>query len=169
MNFIQIAGHIGVDVETRFTPDGQKVSTIRVATNTRRNGKDETIWWRVTLWGDRFDKLLPYLKKGSAIIVVGEFIRAEVYSDREGRQQVSLEVRAEFLRFSPFGKSDRQEGQAGHVGQPASGAADQYGQPADFGQYAAPASRAPAAAPAPARPMAPSAPLHDVHDDDVPF
>lgn len=167
MNFIQIAGRLGVDVETRFTPDGLKVSTLRVATNTRRNGKDETIWWRVTLWGDRFDKLLTYLKKGSAIIVVGEFVRAEVYTDREGRQQVSLEVRAEFLRFSPFGKGD-QQGQEGQQQQQQGG--DQYGQPSDFGnQYAASPSRAPAAAAAaPSRPMA-AAPMHDAPDEDIPF
>lgn len=105
MNIIQLAGHLGSDVETRFLPDGTKVSSIRVATNTRRNGKDETVWWRVSLWGDRFDKMLSFLKKGSSIIVVGEFVKADVYNDREGKQQVSLEVRAEFLRFSPFGRS----------------------------------------------------------------
>lgn len=107
MNMIQIAGHLGADVEPRFTPDGQKVTTLSVATSVRRSGKDETIWWRVTLWGDRFDKFLSHLKKGSAIIVVGEFMRAEVYTDRQGKQQVSLEIRAEFLRFSPFGRTDK--------------------------------------------------------------
>lgn len=105
MNIIQLAGHLGSDVETRFLPDGTKVSSIRVATNTRRNGKEETIWWRVSLWGDRFDKMLTFLKKGSSIIVVGDFVKADIYNDREGKQQVSLEVRAEFLRFSPFGRS----------------------------------------------------------------
>jgi single-strand DNA-binding protein len=161
MNVIQIAGHLGADVETRFTPDGQKVSTIRVATNIRRNGKDETIWWRVSLWGDRFDKMLPYLKKGSSIIVVGEVVRAEVYTDREGRQQVSLEVRAEFLRFSPFGKTDRQQ-----EGQHASAASDSHQAGSDFGQTSASRMQA---APAPARAPAPQAAFPEMSDDDVPF
>lgn len=109
MIIIEIAGHLGADPETRFTPSGQKVTNLRVAVNIRRSGKDETIWWRVTLWGDRFDKLLPHLKKGSGVIVIGEMVqKPEIYTDREGRQQISMEMTAEIIRFSPFGKPDRQ-------------------------------------------------------------
>lgn len=110
MNLIEIAGHLGADPETRFTPNGQKVTSMRVATNMRKGGRDETIWWRVTVWGDRFDKMLTYMKKGSAIIVVGELNPPEVYTDKQGQQRVSLEIRAEMLRFSPFGRNDRAEG-----------------------------------------------------------
>lgn len=105
MNFIQIMGHLGADAETRFTPSGQKVTNLRIACNIRRGGKDETVWYKVTIWGDRYDKMLPYLKKGSAVIVVGELGKPEIYTDREGKQQISLEVTAEFIRFSPFGKT----------------------------------------------------------------
>jgi single-strand DNA-binding protein len=107
MNILQIAGHLGADPETRFTPSGQKVTTLRVATNVRKGGKDETVWFRVTIWGDRFDKMLTYLKKGSAIIAVGELGKPEIYTDKEGRPQISLEMTAEFIRFSPFGKTER--------------------------------------------------------------
>lgn len=113
MNFIQIMGHLGADPETRFTPSGQKVTNLRVATTVRRGGQDETVWYRVVIWGDRFDKMLPYLKKGSAIIVMGELGKPEVYNDKEGRPQVSLEITAETLRFSPFGKGDKSSSQEG--------------------------------------------------------
>ncbi len=108
MNIIEILGNLGADPETRFTPSGQKVTTLRVATTVRKGGKEETVWYRVTIWGDRFDKMLSYLKKGSAVIVVGELGKPEVYVDKQGNQQVSLEVTAEFIRFSPFGKGDKQ-------------------------------------------------------------
>jgi single-strand DNA-binding protein len=118
MIIIEIAGHLGADPETRFTPNGQKVTTLRVATSTRKSGKDETVWWRVTTWGDRFDKMMPYLKKGSAIIVIGEMGKPEIYTDKEGRPQVSLELTAEIVRFSPFGKSDKSENnQSGYAPQ----------------------------------------------------
>lgn len=108
MIIIEIAGHLGADPETRFTPSGQKVTNLRVATNIRKNGKDETVWWRVTMWGDRFDKLLPHLKKGSAVIIIGEMTnKPEIYTDREGKSQISLEMTAEIIRFSPFGRTDR--------------------------------------------------------------
>ena len=68
MNQINIAGHLGADPEVRFTSSGQKVTTLRVATRVRRGAKDkdETIWWRVTVWGEQFDKMVPYLKKGKS-------------------------------------------------------------------------------------------------------
>ncbi len=118
MNLIQIMGRLGADPETRFTANGQKVTSFRVATNSKRAGKEETTWWRVTIWGDRFDKMLPYLKKGSAIIVTGE-LRAEIYMDKSGQPQISLEITAESIRFNPFGSPDRQNpDQAGGAAQP---------------------------------------------------
>ena len=111
MNIIQIAGHLAADPETRFTQSGQKVTSFRVGTNVRRAGKEETIWFRVTIWGDRFDKMLTYLKKGSSIIVGGELAPPQLWTDKEGRTQVGLEITAEFLRFSPFGKPAERQGQ----------------------------------------------------------
>lgn len=108
MNMIQIMGHLGADPETRVTPSGQKVTTLRVATNVRKSGKDETVWWRVTIWGTNFDKMIAYLKKGSAVIAVGEMSKPEIYTDKEGRQQISLNMTADILKFSPFGKTDRE-------------------------------------------------------------
>lgn len=111
MIIVQIAGRLGRDAESRFTPSGQKVTTLTVATNVRKGGKDETVWWRVTIWGDRYEKMMPYLKKGSAVIVVGEMNKPDIWVDKEGRSQVSLELTAEILRFSPFGNPERAQDQ----------------------------------------------------------
>jgi single-strand DNA-binding protein len=107
MILIQIAGHLGSDPETRFTPSGQKVTTIRVATNIKKAGKEKTVWWRVTIWGDRFDRKLQYLKKGSAVFILGDMSAPEIYQDKEGNPQISLELTAEYIGFNPFGKSDK--------------------------------------------------------------
>lgn len=106
MNQITIAGHLGADPEVRFTSSGQKVTTLRVAARARRGGKDETIWWKVTIWGEQFDKIIPYFKKGSPIIVVGELNKPEIFTDREGRPQVSMSITALNIMFSPFGRPD---------------------------------------------------------------
>lgn len=111
MNWLQIAGHLGADPEERFTASGQKVITLRVATKTRKGGQDLTSWWRVTIWGDRFDKMISYLKKGSPIIAVGEMNKPEIYMDKEGKPQVSLEMVADVLKFSPFGRASQSDGQ----------------------------------------------------------
>ena len=107
MNQITIAGHLGADPEVRFTSSGQKVTTLRVAARARRGGKDETIWWKVTVWGEQFDKIIPYFKKGSPIIVFGELSKPEIFTNRDGQPQVSMNITALNLQFSPFGRADR--------------------------------------------------------------
>ena len=105
MNFIHIAGNLGADPEVRYTSSGKKVTTLKVASRSRRGkgGEDVTIWWRVTIWGEQFDKMLSFLKKGSAVMVYGDVHKPEIFTDREGKPQVSLEITAVHLEFSPFG------------------------------------------------------------------
>lgn len=156
MNFINIAGHLGADPEVRYTSSGKKVTTLRVATRARKSGNDETIWWRVTVWGEQFDKMISYLKKGSPVVVFGELQKPDIFNDREGKPQVSMEITASHLQFSPFGKPDR-EGQSNQpqaVSAPAAPAAP-------FGQ--APEG-------IPVNPyMKGSSPQGQTFDDEVPF
>ncbi|MDB6081239.1 MAG: Single-stranded DNA-binding protein [Chlamydiia bacterium] len=118
MMLIQILGHVGADPETRVSPAGQKIVSFRMAINSKRKGKETTVWWRVTIFGDRFDRLLPYIKKGSALIVSGMMNPLELYQDKEGATQISYEIIADSINFSPFGgKSDKtQEGQTSQYG-----------------------------------------------------
>ncbi len=119
MNFTQVAGHLGADPEARVTPSGQKVTSLRVAVRSRRGGQDITTWWKVTIWGDRFDKMIPYLKKGSPIIAMGEMNKPEIYTNKEGQPQVSLELVATDLRFSPFGRSEKSTSDSSQTSTPA--------------------------------------------------
>ncbi len=124
MNFIHIAGHLGADPETRFTSSGKKVTTLRVACRTRKGQTEDTIWWRVTIWGEQYDKMLPYLKKGSPIVVAGEVHKPEIFTDRDGKPQASMEITASYVQFSPFGKpgsGGQGEGQQVHAQAAASG------------------------------------------------
>lgn len=105
MNQITIAGHLGADPEVRFTSSNQKVTTLRVASRAK---KDETIWWKVTVWGEQFDRMIAYLKKGSPVIIVGELNKPEIFTDREGKPQVSMSMTASNILFSPFGKPEGQ-------------------------------------------------------------
>ncbi|MBS3904557.1 MAG: single-stranded DNA-binding protein [Simkania sp.] len=106
MNQTTVAGHLGADPEVRFTSSGQKVTTLRVAARVRRGNKDETIWWKISVWGEQFDKMIPHFKKGSPIIVIGEMNKPEIFTDREGKPQVSMSMTALNLLFSPFGRPE---------------------------------------------------------------
>lgn len=135
MFIVHLAGNLGRDPETRFTPGGQKVTTLTLAVNQRKGKEDHTTWVRVTIWGDRFDKMISYLKKGSPVIVVGRMSPPTSYVDKEGKTQISLEVTAELLEFSPFGKGGEKgsSGPAAHAA--AAGPSPVAGQasPAHFG------------------------------------
>lgn len=157
MNQAWIAGHLGADPEVRFTSSGQKVTTLRVAAKVRRGGKDETIWWRVSVWGEQFDKMIPYFKKGSSIIVFGELNKPEIFTDREGRPQISMSMTAINLSFSPFGRPESSSGQhegsdseaafagagaftgSGHAGSGNAGSSQSQGQNFGQGKPSAPA------------------------------
>ncbi len=163
MNFLNIAGNLGADPEVRFTSSGKKVTTLRVATKTRKAGNDDTIWYKVTVWGEQFDKLISFLKKGSSVIVMGELQKPEVYNDREGKPQISMEITAALLQFSPFGKPERDGASAGGAGQPSQSYAQQQQAPAaPFGALHEGA---------PVNPYAKAAPMPAGHtyDDEVPF
>ena len=113
MNHLMVAGHLGADPEVRFTSGGQKVTTLRVAAKCRKGAnKDDTVWWRVSVWGEQFDKMMPYLKKGSAVMVMGELNKPEIFTDKEGRPQISMSMTATNLQFSPFGKGGESSSQS---------------------------------------------------------
>lgn len=112
MNQLIIMGYLGGDPETRFTTSDQKVTNFSVAQNQKQRGKDVTLWWRVTVWGEKFDKMISYLKKGKPVIVVGEMSEPEIY-EREGKPRLSLSMTAYQLYFSPFGSGRNQDEKEG--------------------------------------------------------
>ncbi|MGR3952452.1 MAG: single-stranded DNA-binding protein [Chlamydia sp.] len=120
MIVIEIAGHLGQDPETRFTPTNKKVISLRVATNLKRGNKEKTIWWKVTIWGDRFDQKLQYLKKGSGVIVRGEMGIPDIYTDKEGNPQTSFEIIADSIIFNPFGGKSKDDGHGDNQGETSS-------------------------------------------------
>jgi single-strand DNA-binding protein len=136
-NSVNIIGHLGSDPVTRVTAKGIKITTFSVASNSRKAGEDVTIWWRITIWGDQFDYLLPYLRKGSGVFITGTLKEPEFYDDKDGNKRISLPVTATSINFLPTGKSDRAEGSP--AGSQAGSQAGSYGQPAAAGYGAAPA------------------------------
>ncbi len=135
MNNISIAGHLGADPEVRFTSTGKKVTTLRVACRSRKGQTESTIWYRVTIWGEQFDKMVSYLKKGSAVIVTGELQKPEIFNDREGKPQISMDVTAHNIQFSPFGKPASGGGSPQQPGQESQALPKETGPGTPFGAF----------------------------------
>ena len=95
-----IIGNLGSNPEQRFTPSGDPVTTFSVATSRRYGEKDETTWFRVSVWGKQAESCNKYLSKGSKVLVEGR-LKAEpnVYQRKDGTWASSYELTAETVRF----------------------------------------------------------------------
>lgn len=101
---ITLIGHLGSDVQMRYTPAGLSVANFSVATSkTYKSAEGEkqekTTWWRVTVWRAQADNCAQYLGKGDKVLLVGELEEARTFVDRDGNNRVSLEFTAEKVKF----------------------------------------------------------------------
>lgn len=165
MFIVHVAGHLGKDPETRFTPSGQKVTNLTLAVNQRKGKEENTTWVKITIWGDRFDKMLPYMKKGSGVIVTGKMNPPSSYTDKEGRTQISLEIVAEMIEFSPFGRTEKiNEGQGGGQQPASNGGQTSY----DSSSYSPSFEESPSSSYAKSQ-MGRGSSSHSVDEDTLPF
>jgi single-strand DNA-binding protein len=135
---------IGRDVEVRFTPSGEAVANVSLATNYGKKddqGNRPTQWIEGVLWGDRAKTLAPMLTKGSQHVFYLDEIHMETYQKNGGGEGVKLVARIIDVELTR-----RQQG---------------------GDQGSAPAQR-PAAAPAARPAQKPAANFSDM-DDDIPF
>ena len=102
-NKITIVGYLGKDPEIRYMPDGTAVCNFSVATTEKRKDRsgemqENTIWFRINVWGKQADAANQYLTKGRQVYVEGRLSQQE-YTDRDGNKRTSLEVRATDVQF----------------------------------------------------------------------
>jgi single-strand DNA-binding protein len=105
-----IVGNLGNDPEMRYTPSGQAVTNLSIATNRRwtDNGgqqQEETIWFRVSVWGKQAETCNQYLTKGQKVLVEGRLTPDKetggprVWTDQNGKPKASYEMTAFEVRF----------------------------------------------------------------------
>ena len=168
LNKVQIIGNLGRDPEVRYTPNGNAVCNVSVASTRQWKNKEsgekqeETEWHRVVFY-DRLAEIAgEYLKKGRSVYVEGR-LKTRKWTDKEGKEQYTTEIVATEMQMlggregMGGGASDDRGGEE-YAGGGGGGGAPQ--------RAPAPASRpAPASKPAPK----PSATGFDNMDDDSPF
>lgn len=95
-----IIGNLGSNPEMRFTPNGDPVTAFSVATSRKYGERDETTWFRISVWGKQAEACSQYLHKGSKVLVEGR-LKADptVYQRKDGTWASSYEVTAENVRF----------------------------------------------------------------------
>lgn len=107
---IILVGNLGRDPEMRYTPSGQAVTNLNVATNRQYTASDgtqvkETIWFRVSTWGKSAETCNQYLRKGSKVLIEGRLIPdpstggPRTYTRQDGSPGAAFEVNASTVRF----------------------------------------------------------------------
>lgn len=102
---------LGKDAELRFMADGTPVANLALAFNygpKDAEGKRATQWIDAALFGDRAQKLQPYLLKGTQIDVHLSDPHIETYTARDGSQGSKLVARLSHLEF--VGSAPQQQG-----------------------------------------------------------
>jgi single-strand DNA-binding protein len=90
-----IIGNLGKDPEMRYTPGGNAVTQLSVATNRnyRKDGEweSETEWFRVVVWGDQAERAAEYMRKGNKVYVEGR-MQTRSWEDNNGNKRYTTEL-----------------------------------------------------------------------------
>jgi len=111
-----LVGNLGRDPEMRYTPSGQAVTNLSVATNrtyTDNTGNQvkQTVWFRVSVWGKQAESSAQYLRKGRQVLVEGRLNpddngNPRIWNAQDGTPRASFEVTAETVRFLGGGRDE---------------------------------------------------------------
>jgi single-strand DNA-binding protein len=103
LNKVMIIGNVGTDPEMRFTPNGNPVTSFRVATNwvfTNPEGerKQETEWFTVVAWNRLAENCNQFLTKGQRVYAEGR-LRTRAWEGQDGQRRQRSEVIANRVLF----------------------------------------------------------------------
>src|SRR4030065_2302320 len=98
-----LVGNLGSDPEMKYTPNGKAVTSFNMATNRRYTtsageNREETDWFRVSVWGKQAEQCNQFLSKGKQVYVEGR-LHARSWEGQTGQMRTSLEVTAERVLF----------------------------------------------------------------------
>jgi single-strand DNA-binding protein len=103
LNRVMIIGNVGSDPEMRFTPNGNPVTSFRVATNrtyTTVDGerREETEWFTVVAWGRLAEQCNQFLAKGRRVYTEGR-LRTHSWEGQDGQRHYRTEIVANRVLF----------------------------------------------------------------------
>ncbi len=86
-------GRLGKDAELRYTGSGKPVVNMSVAWNYGKpdqDGRKPSQWIDIALFGERGEKVAPYLKKGTELFLDVQDVHVETYKKNDGGTGVKL-------------------------------------------------------------------------------
>ena len=103
LNKIMIIGHLGTDPEMRYTPNGNPVTSFRIAstrTYTKSDGErqQDTEWFTVVAWSQLAEQCNQFLSKGRRAYVEGR-LRSRSWEGQDGQTRSRNEITANRVLF----------------------------------------------------------------------
>ena len=108
---LTIVGNTGRDPEMRYLADGRPVTSLSVASNRKWTDKatgeqkEETTWFRVSVFGNQAEAVNQYVTKGRQVLVEGRLNPdsatggPRLFTRQDGSVGTSYEVIADTVRF----------------------------------------------------------------------
>ncbi len=103
LNKVMIIGNLGTDPEMRYTPNGNPVTSFRLATTRSYNTQDgerrqETEWFTVVTWNQLAEQCNQYLAKGRRAYVEGR-LHSDQWEGNDGQTRFRNEIIANRVMF----------------------------------------------------------------------
>jgi single-strand DNA-binding protein len=103
VNKMVIIGNLGSEPEMRFTPNGNPVTSFRVATNWRYTTgqgerREETEWFTVVAWNRLAEQCNQFLTKGRLVYAEGR-LRTRTWEGQDGQRHFRNEIVADKVTF----------------------------------------------------------------------
>lgn len=109
INRVIISGNLTRDAEERRTQSGMAIASFGVAVNERRKNNQTGEWEDYpnfvdcSMFGNRAEKLSPYLVKGTKVAIEGKLRYSQW--ERDGQKRSKLEVIADEIELMSKGQS----------------------------------------------------------------
>lgn len=97
VNKVILIGNLGQDPEVRYTPNGNAVANVTLATSMSWRDKssgelqERTEWHRIVFFNRLAEIVGEYLRKGSKVYVEGS-LRTRKWQDKDGHSRYTTEV-----------------------------------------------------------------------------
>ncbi len=102
LNKVMIIGRLGNDPELKYTPQGQAVCSMTLATDESYKAKDGNMinkveWHRIVLWRFLAENAGKYLKKGSQVYIEGK-LQTRMW-EKDNQKHYTTEIVANEMTF----------------------------------------------------------------------
>ena len=103
LNKMLVIGNVGTDPDMRYTPNGNPVTSFRLATGrtyTTAEGerREETEWFTVVAWTRLAEQCNQYVTKGMRVYVEGR-LKSDTWTGNDGQQRFRNEIIADKVLF----------------------------------------------------------------------